>query len=55
MPLAPSAETVSAAVPPLLQSEGASAKAGAPMSWIGTDAACSPAIRTSAAAIGPQV
>ena len=55
MPFALSAETVSAAVPPLPQSSGAPANAGAPMSWIGTVLACSPANRMSAVAIGPHV
>src|SRR5262245_2478398 len=55
MPLALSAETVSAGVPPLLQSSGAAAKEGAPTSWIGTPLACSPASRMSAVAIGPHV
>src|SRR5438093_1544872 len=37
-PLAPRAETLSAAVPPLAQSEGTAAKPGALMIWIGTAA-----------------
>src|SRR5437899_5016130 len=53
-PLAPRAETLSAAVPPLAQSEGTAAKPGALMSWIGTEGAFSSAICTSAVAIGPQ-
>ena len=54
MPVAPSAATLSSAVPPLLQSEGASGMPGPPMSCMGTEAACSPASRTETLDIVPQ-
>src|SRR5438105_4301654 len=53
-PRAPRADTVSAAVPPLLQSEGGAGTSGEAMSWMGTAEACSPAMRTSAVATAPQ-